>query len=288
MLRRSALYVPGANERAMAKATSLPADVLILDLEDAVAPEAKVGARRRVYSAITQEWVVKSEVAVRINAPDTIWHAEDLQAVSQARPHAVVIPKINSAEDVRAVEHGLERAGASSDTRLWVMLETPSAIWQALSIATSSERVTVLVMGTNDLAKELHAEQVAGRQPLLFALSACVAAARCAGKEILDGVFNDIHDTPGFEDECRQARQLGFDGKTLIHPSQIERCNQVFSPRNDDISRARQVIQAYDAALARGQGVATLDGRLVERLHVDEARRVLALAEAIHSNSRIG
>jgi len=279
--RRSVLYMPGANERALEKAKGLPADALILDLEDAVAPDAKVEARARVCAAAASGDYGAKEIAIRVNGLDTEWHAADLLAVAEAGPAAVVVPKVNSAAEVHALETALEAAGASDHTKLWAMLETPIAMLHAEEIATASERLAVLVMGTNDLAKELHAEHVPGRQPLLFGLSQCLLAARFAGKVILDGVYNDIKNEPGFEAECVQGRQLGFDGKTLIHPTQLEPCNKVFEPSEAEIEQARRIIAAFEAAEAAGKGVVTVDGRMIENMHVDNARRSLALAEAI-------
>ncbi len=279
--RRSVLYMPGANERALEKAKTIPADALILDLEDAVAPDAKPEARERVCSAAASGEYGLREVTIRVNGLDTAWGADDLRAAAAAGPAAVVVPKINSVDDIAAVEKHLEAGGAPDTTKIWAMLETPTAIFSAREIATASERLTVLVMGTNDVAKELHAEHVPGRQPLLHALSTCLLAARYAGKIILDGVYNDIKDAEGFEAECVQGRQMGFDGKTLIHPSQVEPCNEVFAPTAADVENAREIIAAFEEATAAGKGVVTVNGRMIENLHVENARRVLAIDEAI-------
>lgn len=279
--RRSVLYMPGANERALEKAKGLPADALILDLEDAVAPDSKAEARDRVCAAAASGEYGRKEITIRANGLDTSWHADDLRAIAAAGPDAVVVPKINSADDVHAVEKALEAGGAPDHTRIWAMLETPVAMLHAEEIVTASERLNVLVMGTNDLAKELHAEQVPGRQPLLFGLSQCLLAARFAGKVILDGVYNDIKNEAGFEAECVQGRQLGFDGKTLIHPSQLDPCNRVFAPSAEEVEQAGRVIAAFEEAEAAGKGVVTVDGRMIENLHVDNARRALAVAAAI-------
>jgi citrate lyase subunit beta / citryl-CoA lyase len=276
--RRSVLYMPGANERALEKAKALPADALILDLEDAVAPDAKEAARERVCAAVGEYG--EREVVIRVNGLDTEWHDGDLRAAAQAGPAAVLVPKVNSAGDVHNIERALELGGAGERTSIWAMVETPVAMLHAEEIAAASERLTVLVMGTNDLAKELHAEAVPGRAPLLGGLSLCLLAARATGKVILDGVYNDVKDLEGFEAECRQARQFGFDGKTLIHPAQIEPCNRVFAPSAAEVEQARKIIKAFGDAEAEGRGVVTVDGRMIERLHVDQARRVLALAEA--------
>ncbi|HET6500901.1 MAG TPA: CoA ester lyase [Amycolatopsis sp.] len=277
--RRSVLYMPGANERALEKAKTLPADALILDLEDAVAPEAKEAARERVCAAVGD--YPAHEVTIRVNGLDAQWHDADLRATAQAGPAAVVVPKVNSAADVHNIERALELGGAGDHTKIWAMVETPVAMLHAEEIAAASERLTVLVMGTNDLAKELRAETVPGRAPLLGGLSLCLLAARAAGKEILDGVYNDVRDLDGFEAECRQGRQFGFDGKTLVHPSQIEPCNRIFAPSTEEIEQARKIIAAFHEAAAQGRGVITVDGRMIEAMHVDSARRVLALAEAV-------
>ena len=279
--RRSVLYMPGANERALEKAKSLPADVLILDLEDAVAPDAKIEARARVCFAAGSGEYGRKEITIRANGLDTPWHADDIRAIAEAGPAGVVVPKINSAADVAAVERALEAAGAPDHTRIWAMLETPIAMLHAEQIAMSSERLAVLVMGTNDLAKELHAEHVPGRQPLVFGLSQCLMAARMAGKVILDGVYNDIKNADGFAAECGQGRQLGFDGKTLIHPSQVDPCNETFAPGELELVAARGLILAFEEAQAEGRGVATFEGRMIENMHVDNARRAIAMAEAI-------
>lgn len=279
--RRSVLYMPGANERALEKAKTLPADALIFDLEDAVSPDAKESARERVCAAAASGDYGKREVAIRVNGLDTDWHDADLRAAAQAGPAAVVVPKVNSARDVMTIERALELNGAPEHTMIWAMLETPVAMLHAEEIASASERLTVLVMGTNDLAKELHAETAAGRAPLVAGLSLSLLAARAAGKQILDGVYNDVQNLEGFEAEATQARQFGFDGKTLIHPGQIEPCNRVFAPSDEAITRARKVIEAFEKAKRDGDAVVTVDGRMVENLHVAEAERVLALAEAI-------
>nr|WP_268249818.1 CoA ester lyase [Streptomyces albospinus] len=279
--RRSVLYMPGANERALEKARTLPADALILDLEDAVAPDAKAEARERVAAAAASGAYGHREVTIRVNGPGTAWHADDLRAAAQAGPDAVVVPKVESAQTVRDVERALEAAGAPDRTAIWAMVETPRAMLDARAVAGASERLTVLVMGTNDLAKELHAEHVPGRAPLLTGLSLALLAARESGKAILDGVYNDVRDLTGFEAECVQGRQFGFDGKTLIHPSQVEPCNRVFAPAEADIARARKVIEAFELAEREGRGVVTVDGRMIENLHVEDARRVLALAAAV-------
>jgi citrate lyase subunit beta/citryl-CoA lyase len=273
--------MPGANERALEKARSLPTDALILDLEDSVAPDAKEDARKRVAAAAASGAYGYREVTIRVNAPGTPWHADDLRAAAEAGPDAVVVPKVDTPGTVTDVVAALEAAGAPDRTAVWAMIETPAAMFDARRIAAASERLTVLVMGTNDLAKELHAEHVPGRAPLLTGLSMALLAARATGRVILDGVYNDVHDLSGFEAETLQGRQLGFDGKTLIHPRQLEPCNRIFAPAPADVERSRRIIEAFDQATSQGRGVVTVDGRMIENLHVEEAWRVLALAAAV-------
>ncbi|QWF80356.1 HpcH/HpaI aldolase/citrate lyase family protein [Amycolatopsis sp. CA-230715] len=278
--RRSVLYMPGANERALEKAKTLAADALILDLEDAVAPDDKEAARDRVCAAAASGEYGEREITIRVNAIDTEWHDADLRAAAQAGPAAVVVPKVSSAREVQNIERALELSGAPEHTKIWAMLETPTAILHAEEIVSASDRLTVLVMGTNDLAKELHTEAAPDRAPLLGALSMALLATRAHGKVILDGVYNDVKDLEGFEAECVQARQFGFDGKTLVHPGQLEPCNRVFSPSEKEVENARKIIDAFESA---GKGVVTVDGRMIESLHVDNARRILALAATASS-----
>jgi citrate lyase subunit beta/citryl-CoA lyase len=283
--RRSVLYMPGANERALEKAQGLAADALILDLEDAVAPNAKDEARDRVCAAASSGAYGRREIAIRANGIGTQWHDADLAAIAAAGPDAVVIPKIDTVDAVRAIESALEQHGAPDRTKIWAMVETPVAMLHAEEIAGSSDRLTVLVMGTNDLAKELRAEHVPGRQPLLTGLGLCLLAARATGKVILDGVYNDIKDPDGFLAECRQGQQMGFDGKTLIHPSQLDPCNEVFAPSPEAVASAEEIISAFEEAEREGRGVVTVNGRMIENLHVDQARRALAQARAIEELS---
>ncbi|WP_414654856.1 HpcH/HpaI aldolase/citrate lyase family protein [Iamia sp.] len=273
--------MPGANERALEKAKGLPADAIIFDLEDAVAPDAKAEARDRVCAAVTSGAYGHRELAIRVNGLDTEWHSDDVRAAAEAGPAAIVVPKVASVADVAAIEQRLEAAGAPDRTRIWAMVETPVAMLHAEEIAACSERLTVLVMGTNDLAKELHAEHVGGRQPLLAGLGLCLLAARATGKVILDGVYNDIKDPDGFEAECVQGRQMGFDGKTLIHPSQLEPANRVWAPAPDAVDDARALIATFDEGVAAGKGVVTHGGRMIENMHVENAQRLIALADAI-------
>ena len=279
--RRSALYMPGANERALEKAKGIPADALILDLEDAVAPDAKEEARVRVCAAASSGEYGSKEIVIRVNGIGTQWHDADIAAAAEAAPDAVLVPKVNSAAEVAALVDALEKGGAPVSTKLWAMLETPVAVTDAVAICTASERLTVLVLGTNDLAKELQAIARPGRAALQYGLQACVLAARQAGKVILDGVYNDIKDADGFRAECEQGLELGFDGKTLIHPGQVDPCNEVFAPSEAEIASSREIIAAFEEAEAEGRGVVTVNGRMIENLHVDNARRILALADAI-------
>ena len=283
--RRSVLYMPGANTRALEKAKGLSADSLILDLEDAVAPDAKAEARDNVVAALTSGEYGNRELTIRVNGLDTDWHADDLAAAAAAGPAAVVVPKVNSPADVAAIEAGLQAGGAPEHTKIWAMVETPQAMLDCANIAAASERLTVLVMGTNDLAKELHAAHVPGRQPLLTGLGLCLLGARAAGKVILDGVYNDVRDPEGFEAECRQGAQMGFDGKTLIHPGQLDAANAVFAPADAEVESSREIIAAFEAAQREGKGVVTVNGRMIETLHVENARRVLAMADAIATSA---
>ncbi len=278
---RSVLYMPGANERALEKAKTLPADALILDLEDSVAPDAKQAARERVCAAASSGEYGREELTIRVNGLDTPWHADDVTAASQAGPGGIVVPKVTSVADVHAIEAALEKAGAPDHTFIWAMVETPVAMLHCEEIAAASERLAVLVMGTNDLAKELRAEHVPGRQPLLTGLGLCLLAARATGKAILDGVYNDVKNTEGFAAECRQGVELGFDGKTLIHPGQIEPCNTAWAPSEAAVADAQALIATFEQAMAQGLGVVVHNGRMVENLHVETARRVLAFHAAI-------
>jgi citrate lyase subunit beta / citryl-CoA lyase len=273
--------MPAANERALEKAKTLAADAIIFDLEDAVAPDAKQAARANAVAAASSGEYGRRELTIRCNALDTAWGHADLAAAAVSGASAVVIPKVSSATDVDAVVDRLAAAGAPPTMTVWAMIETPTAIFDARQIAAHS-RVEVLVMGTNDLARELRSSiGAAGRHPLVPHLATALAAARAAGTAILDGVFNDIGDPDGFRAECVQGMEMGFDGKTLIHPGQVDIANEVWAPTAAEVDHARRVIAAFDEALASGRGVATVDGRMIENLHVANARKVLAAAEAI-------
>jgi citrate lyase subunit beta / citryl-CoA lyase len=281
--RRSVLYMPAANDRAVEKARTLPADGIIFDLEDAVAPDAKETARQKACAAVAGGGYGGRELTIRVNGMDTRWHADDVRAVAAAGPDAIVVPKVSSAAEVHRIEAALAAAGAPDRTAIWAMVETPRAMLHAEEIAGASERLTVLVMGTNDLAKELHAAHVSGREPLLTGLGLCLLAARATGTAILDGVYNDVKDLAGFEAECLQGRRLGFDGKTLIHPGQVEPCNRAFAPTAAEVAEARAMLQVWDDAVAAGRGVATFNGRMIENLHVTGARRILDTVAAIEA-----
>ena len=282
--RRSVLYMPGSNARAMEKARELPADAVIFDLEDAVAPDAKAKARELIVEALKKGGFGSREVLVRINGLDTAWWGDDL-AVAAAGPDAVLVPKVSTPEQLRQVAKHLTGVRADAGVRIWVMMETPLAMLNARDIAAAAgdrdTRLAGFVMGTNDLAKDTRARIVPGRAPMLPWLMTCIAAARAYGLDILDGVYNELGNAEGFAAECRQAHDLGFDGKTLIHPQQIAPCNAAFSPREEEVAWARKIIAAFDQPENANKGVIQIDGRMVERLHADMARRTVAIADAI-------
>lgn len=275
--RRSVLYMPGSNARAMEKAQALPADAVILDLEDAVAPDAKEMARAQVCAVVKAKGFGRREVVIRINTLATAWGAADLTAAAEAGPDAILIPKVSSPGDLAAVE---ARLGAAK-VALWAMMETPLAILNAGAIAAAGGRLACFVMGTNDLIKEFRGRHTPDRQNLSAALSLSVAAARAYGLGIIDGVYNDIADGDGFLETCKQARAFGFDGKTLIHPSQLAPCNEIFAPSPAEVDAARKIIAAFDLPENRDKGAIALDGHMVERLHAEIARSTVALADAI-------
>jgi citrate lyase subunit beta / citryl-CoA lyase len=276
--RRSVLYMPSSNARALEKAKTIPCDGLILDLEDAVAPDDKPAAREAACAAVRSAEYGNRELTIRVNGADTEWHADDLAAACAAGPHAIVVPKVSSADAVLELVEAMAGHDAPEHTKLWAMVETPYAMLHAEEIASASERLTVLVMGTNDLAKELYAEHVPGRQPLLAGLGLALLAARATGKAIIDGVYNDVKNLDGFLAECRQGREMGFDGKTLIHPGQVEGANETFAPSEQAVDDARGILAAWES---RDSGVVTYNGRMIENLHVESARRTLAIAEAV-------
>jgi citrate lyase subunit beta/citryl-CoA lyase len=279
--RRSVLYMPGSNARALEKAATLPADALILDLEDAVAPESKDIARAQVCAAVKDRRFGKREVIIRVNALETPWGHDDLDEAVKAGPDAILVPKVNDLLDVEHAEQHM--AAAPSSCALWLMIETPQAIFHANEIAGGGARLTCLVMGTNDLVKELRAQHTPGREALIASLNMAVLAARAHGLTVIDGVFNEIADTAAFEAVCRQGRAMGFDGKTLIHPSQIEGANRIFAPDPGEIARARAILAAFEKPENKGKGAIALDGRMVELLHAEIAKQTVALADAIEA-----
>jgi citrate lyase subunit beta/citryl-CoA lyase len=279
--RRSILYMPGSNWRALDKGRTLPADGLILDLEDAVAPDAKVGARESVVQALSQGGYGKREILVRINALDTQWGRDDALAAAKSSADAILIPKVESAEHVRQVEEIMEKAGAPDSMTIWCMMETPLGMLHAEEIARSSKRLAGWVMGTSDLAKDLRAAHTALRMPLITSLGLCLLAARAYGLAIVDGVYLNLEDEEGFNASCVQGKELGFDGKSLIHPKTVAKANEVFAPSTEEVAWARKIIQAHAEAAAQGKGVVVVDGKLIENLHVAAAKRQVELADAI-------
>jgi citrate lyase subunit beta / citryl-CoA lyase len=279
--RRSVLFVPGATPRALEKARTLPADGVIFDLEDAVAPAGKDAARASVAAALNAGGYGPRELVLRVNPLDTPWGEADLAIAADLPIDAVLLPKVESAEMVRLAIDQLDAQGAPSELALWCMIETPLGVLAAAQIAAASPRLGALVLGTSDLTKDLHASEAIDRWPLLTALGLVLLAGRAHHRAVLDGVHLGLDDAEGFAASCRQGRELGFDGKTLIHPSQIGPANAVFSPTAEELARARHIITAYEEAAGTGRGAVRIDGRLVEALHVEEARRTLALAEAI-------
>jgi citrate lyase subunit beta/citryl-CoA lyase len=281
--RRSCLYVPGANARALEKAKSLPADAFILDLEDAVAPEAKADAREAIRIAVSDGAYGAREIVIRVNGLETEWGQDDLEMAASVGIDGVLVPKITSGDDICVVDQCLNDAGAVPDLGLWAMIETPLAILNIgeIAAASSDTRLTGFVIGTNDLAKELNAVPTPERRAFIFSLSAALVAARAYYLVAIDGVYNDISNDAGLSAECEQARVLGFDGKSLIHPSQIGTANRVFSPSEAELSHAKAVVEAFALPENRGKGVISLDGKMVELLHLEQAERLIAIDDAI-------
>lgn len=273
--------MPGSNARAQEKAKTLPCDGIIFDLEDATAPDAKAQGRETVAKSVSGGGYGGRELIIRVNGLDTAWGADDVAAACKASPDAILIPKVETAAMVKAVEALLEKHGAPAKTTLMCMMETPLGILNAKEIAASSKRISCLVMGTSDLTKDLHAKHTPMRLPMLPSLGLCLLSARAFGLSILDGVYLDLNDADGFRAACVQGLELGFDGKTLIHPSQVEPCNAVFSPTTEELAHAKKIIVAYEEAQKEGKGVVLVDGKLVENLHVENARRLVGMAEAI-------
>jgi citrate lyase subunit beta / citryl-CoA lyase len=290
--RRSVLYMPGSNARAIEKARTLPADAVILDLEDSVAPEGKAVARQQVLDAVTAGGFGAREIIIRINGLDTEWWLDDLNAAAKAKPDAVLVPKVSSPSHLEDVAERLVDISADQKIRIWAMMETPLAMLNAGEIAAAARdvetRLAAFVMGTNDLAKDTRAKITPGRAPMVPWLMGCVTAARAHGIDILDGVYNDLGNADGFARECNEARDMGFDGKTLIHPNQIGPCNIAFSPSSEEVAHARKIIAAFSLPENKDKGVVQLDGRMVERLHADMARRTVAIARAIEERDLEG
>jgi citrate lyase subunit beta / citryl-CoA lyase len=284
--RRSILYMPGSNPRAMEKGKTLPADGLILDLEDAVAPDAKIQAREQVAAAIQGGGYGRRELILRVNALNTAWGYADLVAAATSGAHAVLLPKIESADAVRQAEAVLVAAGAPAEQKIWCMMETPMGILNVREIAGATPRLGGFVMGTSDLAKDLHAAHTSERLPMITSLGLCLLAARAYGLAILDGVYLDLNDDEGFAGSCRQGAELGFDGKTLIHPKTIAAANSAFGPSAEEVAFSRKIIAAHREAGEAGKGVVVVDGKLIENLHVQNAHRLVAMAEAIEAMER--
>jgi citrate lyase subunit beta/citryl-CoA lyase len=273
--------MPGANTRALEKARTLPADALIFDLEDAVAPDAKEAARGNVVAAAKSGTYGRREIAIRCNGLATPWGKADVAAIARSGADAILVPKVESAADVASIVSLLDASGAPQTMAVWAMMETPLGILRAEEVAGSHKRLQLFVMGTNDLVKDMGARHTSMRLPLVTALGLGMLAARAHGLTILDGVYNDIRDAEGFREVCRQGLEMGFDGKTLIHPSQVEPCNEIFAPSTAELEMAGKIVAAFKAAQAEGRGVVTVDGRMIENLHVEQAERALALAAAI-------
>lgn len=279
--RRSVLYMPGSNVRALEKGRTIPADGLILDLEDAVAPDAKVSARENVVKALEEGGYGKREILLRINGLETPWGHADAVAAARSKADAILIPKVESAAQVRQVEAIMEQAGAPDSMTIWCMMETPMGILHAEEIAKSSKRLAGWVMGTSDLAKDLRCAHTPLRLPMITSLGLCLLAARAYGLAIIDGVYLNLDDDEGFAASCVQGKELGFDGKSLIHPKTVQKANEVFAPSAEEVAWARKIIQAHAEATAQGKGVVVVDGKLIENLHVAAARRQVELADAI-------
>lgn len=281
--RRSVLYMPGSNPRALEKAKTLPADGYIFDLEDAVAPDAKDTARAQVCAAVSAGGYGPRELVIRVNGLDTPWAKADIEAASKAGPDAILLPKVETPEQVQQLAAMMADAGAPDKTSIWVMMETPRAMFRTLEIASAHPKLTCFVMGTSDLVKDLHAHHTPMRLPVLTSLSMCLLAARAEGLSILDGVYADLKDDAGFAQSCVQGVELGFDGKTLVHPNQIAPTNAAFAPDAAEVDFSRRIIAAYAQAEAEGKGIVVVDNKMIEALHVENAKRLVALAEGIEA-----
>jgi citrate lyase subunit beta / citryl-CoA lyase len=283
--RRSLLFMPGSNARALEKARSLPADGLILDLEDSVAPDAKAKAREQIAAAIAAKGFGRREILVRTNSPDTPWWNDDVAMAARARPDAILVPKISSADELNKIGERLAGIGADASVKVWAMIEAARAVLDAAALASVSRnadaRLAGFVFGPNDISRETRIRMLPGRTAMIPMITHCVLAARAHGIEILDGPYSDIGNVDGFAAECAQARDLGFDGKTLIHPSHIDACNAIFTPPAEEVAEARRIVAAFERPENASRGAIQLDGRMVERLHAEIARRTIAIAEAI-------
>jgi citrate lyase subunit beta/citryl-CoA lyase len=283
--RRSLLFMPGSNARALEKARTLPADGLILDLEDAVAPDAKSQGRKQIFDAVTAKSFGAREVLIRINGLDSPWWLDDLDMAAKAHPNGIVIPKVAAVKDLTAIADRLGDIRADHAIRVWAMIETPLGVLRAPELAAQAHDVEIrlagFIIGPNDIARETRMRITAGRPTMLPLLSHCILAARAGGIEILDGVYNNFSDTDGFAQECAQARDMGFDGKTLIHPSQIEPCNAAFTPPEDEVAKAREILGVFERPENASLGVVQVNGQMVERLHAEIAKRTVAIANAI-------
>jgi citrate lyase subunit beta/citryl-CoA lyase len=286
--RRSALYMPGSNARAIAKARELPVDSIILDLEDSVADAQKELARSQACAAVATGGFGHREVVIRVNGETTPWHESDVRSVLLAAPAGIVLPKVESPAFVKRIAEAIEKHNPASPTKIWCMLETPRGILACNEILQAHPRLTVAVMGTSDLTRDLRALHTAIRLPLITSLGLCLLAARAHGVCILDGVHLNLEDESGFVEACQQGRELGFDGKTLIHPKQISACNAAFSPTPEEVESAKAIVSAYASARERGQGVVVVSGHLVEKLHVLEAKRLLGIHQALPGSERLG
>ncbi|CCQ75408.1 CoA ester lyase [Magnetospira sp. QH-2] len=279
--RRSILYMPGSNARALEKGRTLAADGLILDLEDAVSPESKILAREQICTAVTEGGYGKREILIRVNGLNTPWGYDDIAAAARTPADAILLPKVESGDMVRQAAAALQANGAPASMAIWCMMETPMGMLNAQDIAGSSPRLAGFVMGTSDLAKDLHCAHTPERQPMITSLGLCLLAARAYGLAIVDGVYLDLKDDEGFKAHCVQGRELGFDGKTLIHPKTVDVANEIFAPSEEEVDWSRKIIAAHAQAEAEGQGVVLVDGKLIENLHVVAAQRLVDLADAI-------
>lgn len=283
--RRSLLFMPGSNARALDKGRSLPVDGLILDLEDSVAPDAKGSAREQIAKAVATDGYGGRELLIRINSLDTPWWNDDVAMAGQAAPDGILVPKVSTVEDLQKVTERLAEVGADPALKVWAMIETARAVLDADKLAATvrepGSRLAGFVFGPNDISRETRIRMLPGRSTMLPMISHCILATRAHGLEILDGPYSDFANADGFAQECIQARDLGFDGKTLIHPSQIDSCNAIFTPPAPEVAEARKIIAAFDLPENATRGAIQIDGRMVERLHADMARRTIAIADAI-------